>query len=136
MTAVLGARNVRVVTKSPLLGPVHAMTALQDDLAKGLNDGIVLVFPADVPMLGPDTLKALVGHRTTEPTLGHDPRGGESERPYGLMRVLGNEAGEVIGLVSEKDASRQQRAIRECTSGVFACTPAALARGLGDLFLG
>jgi bifunctional UDP-N-acetylglucosamine pyrophosphorylase / glucosamine-1-phosphate N-acetyltransferase len=82
-----------------------------------------------VPMLGADTLKALVGHRagaSSSVTL----VAASAERPYGLMRVLRNEAGDVIGLVSEKDASRQQRAIRECTSGVFACTPAALREGL------
>ena len=55
-----------------------------------------------------------------------------AERPYGLMRVLRNEAGDVMGLVCEKDASRQQRAIRECTSGVFACRPAALRDGLAS----
>jgi bifunctional UDP-N-acetylglucosamine pyrophosphorylase/glucosamine-1-phosphate N-acetyltransferase len=54
-----------------------------------------------------------------------------SERRYGLMRVLRQEGGEIVGLVSEKDASRQQRAIRECTSGVFACSPVALREALG-----
>ncbi len=53
-----------------------------------------------------------------------------SDRRYGLMRVLRSEGGEVIGLVSEREASRQQRAIRECTSGVFACSRAALREGL------
>ena len=129
VTAVLGARNVRVLTKTPLLGPVHALTALQDDLEAAERDGTVLVFPADVPMLTPDTLKALLGHRTTS-SAAVTLVAASAERPYGLMRVLRNEAGEVIGLVSEKDASRQQRAIRECTSGVFACTPDALREGL------
>jgi bifunctional UDP-N-acetylglucosamine pyrophosphorylase/glucosamine-1-phosphate N-acetyltransferase len=55
-----------------------------------------------------------------------------SERPYGLMRVLRSEAGEVIGLVGEKDASRQQRSIRECTSGVFACAAPVLRAALAS----
>jgi bifunctional UDP-N-acetylglucosamine pyrophosphorylase / glucosamine-1-phosphate N-acetyltransferase len=128
VTAVLGARRVRVLTKTPLLGPVHALTALQEDRTAG-EVGTVLVFPADVPMLGPVTLKALLAHRTTS-SAAVTLVAASAERPYGLMRVLRNEGGEVIGLVSEKEASRQQRAIRECTSGVFACTPDALREGL------
>jgi bifunctional UDP-N-acetylglucosamine pyrophosphorylase/glucosamine-1-phosphate N-acetyltransferase len=131
IAAVLGTRTVRVLTKTPVLGPVHALTAVLDDLGTGEDDGAVLVFPADVPMLEPDTLKALVAHRTTS-TAALTLVAASAERPYGLMRVLRNEAGDVMGLVGEKDASRQQRAIRECTSGVFACTPAALRDGLAS----
>ena len=118
-------RNVHVLTKEPVLGPVHALTAL----ANPDPDATVLVFPADVPLLRSDTLEALVAHRrSTSSAL--TVVAATSERPYGLMRVLRNDAGDVIGLVSEKEASRQQRAIRECTSGVFACSGRALSDGL------
>lgn len=109
-----------------MLGPVHAMTAL-DELES--EDGTLLVFPADVPLLSPATLGALVAHREQA----HSAMtlvAATSERPYGLMRVLRQDGREVIGLVSEKDASRQQRAIRECTSGVYACSSAALRDAL------
>jgi bifunctional UDP-N-acetylglucosamine pyrophosphorylase/glucosamine-1-phosphate N-acetyltransferase len=124
---LMTGRAVRVVTKSPLLGPVHAMTAL--DEADGPDDGVLLVFPADVPMLGPATLQTLVAHRA-QARSAMTVVAAVSDRPYGLMRVLRQDGGDVIGLVAEKDASRQQRAIRECTSGVFACTPAALREAL------
>jgi bifunctional UDP-N-acetylglucosamine pyrophosphorylase/glucosamine-1-phosphate N-acetyltransferase len=126
VSGIIGDRKVRVVAKEPLLGPVHALTALAESDA----DGTVIVFPADVPMLRPATLQALITHRL-ETSAALTVVAAVSERPYGLMRVLRNDAGEVIGLVSEKEASRQQRAIRECTSGVFACTAAALREGLG-----
>lgn len=124
---LIQGRNVRVVTKSPLLGPVHAMTALDQD--ESPENGILLVFPADVPMLGSATLKALVAHRA-QASSALTVVAAVADRPYGLMRVLRQDGGDVIGLVSEKDASRQQRAIRECTSGVFACTPAVLREAL------
>jgi bifunctional UDP-N-acetylglucosamine pyrophosphorylase / glucosamine-1-phosphate N-acetyltransferase len=128
VSAVIGRRDVRVLTQGPLLGPVHAMTALlhadDDD-----SEGLLLVFPADVPMLGPATLQALVTHRA-HATSAMTIVSAVSDRRYGLMRVLRQESGEVIGLVSEKDASRQQRAIRECTSGVFACSPTAFREAL------
>ena len=125
--AVIGAREVRVITKEPLLGPVHALTALElDDLDAGAH---VIVLPADVPMLRTATLEALIAHRQ-QASAALTVVAAVSTRPYGLMRVLRSESGDVIGLVSEKEASRHQRAIRECTSGVFACTAAALRDGL------
>ena len=120
-------RDVRIVTREPLLGPVHALTAVESSLTD--PDGVVVVFPADVPMLQPATLRALVDHRQTA-TSAMTVVAAVADRPYGLMRVLRSDAGEVIGLVGEKDASRQQRAIRECTSGVFACAPALLRDAL------
>jgi bifunctional UDP-N-acetylglucosamine pyrophosphorylase / glucosamine-1-phosphate N-acetyltransferase len=126
--AVIGQRDVRVVTKAPLLGPVHALTAL-GELAESRDDETILVFPADVPMLRPDTLAALMDHRAST-SASMTVVAAVADRPYGLMRVLRSESGEVVGLVSEREASRQQRAIRECTSGVFACTPGALRETL------
>ncbi len=137
-TAVLGysaefiaplvdGRGVEVITKEPLLGPVHAMTAVASP--DSTDEGTLLIFPADVPMLSAATLRALVAHRA-QATSAMTLVSAVSERPYGLMRVLRQESGEVIGLVSQKDASRQQRAIRECTSGVFACSSSALRDAL------
>ncbi len=123
----LARGSVTIVVQKPLLGPVHALAALEG--AIDAMRGTILVFPADVPMLSAGTLRALVGHRASSQAaltavVAH------AERPYGLLRVLRSDTGDVVGLISEKDASRQQRAIRECTSGVFACRPDALRDAL------
>jgi bifunctional UDP-N-acetylglucosamine pyrophosphorylase/glucosamine-1-phosphate N-acetyltransferase len=128
ITPVLRDRRVEVMTLEPVLGPVHALTAL--DLSDA-PDHTVVVLPADVPLLRRETLAALLAHRTTS-TAALTMVSAVSERPYGLMRVLRSEAGEVIGLVGEKDASRQQRSIRECTSGVFACAAPVLRAALAS----
>lgn len=123
--AALAGRPIQVIPQEPALGPVHALTALDADT----TPDTVVVFPADVPMLSTTTLRALVTHRATSPaalTL----VAATADRPYGLMRVLRSESGEVVGLVSQKELSRQQRAIRECTSGVFACHWPALREAL------
>jgi len=125
---VLNGHNAKVVVKEPPLGPIHAMTAL--DQAGWPEGGTILVFPADVPMLSAATLRALVAHRE-HANSALTMVAAVSERPYGLMRVLRHENGDIIGLVTEKDASRQHRAIRECTSGVFACAPEVLREALG-----
>jgi len=128
VAAVLRGRAVTVETRGPLLGPVHALTALEPHLAGDV--GPLLVFPADVPLLTPATLARLReahvagDHQMTMVT-------GIAARAYGLMRILRDERGEVVGVVGERDASRQQRAIRECTSGVFAIDTGALVSALG-----
>lgn len=125
--ALLRGRAVAAETRVPLLGPVHALTSLEPHLSR--IAGPILVFPADVPLLTPATLARLRdvhgagGHQMTMVT-------GIAARAYGLMRVLRDERGEVVGVVGERDASRQQRAIRECTSGVFAIDPPALSAAL------
>lgn len=126
---IIGNRPVRVITQEPLLGPIHALTAVTDE--ESLDEGTLLVLPADVPMVRPSTLRALLEHRRRS-SAALTLVVATSPRPYGLMRVLRSEAGDVIGLVAEKEASRQQRTIRECTSGVFACRAAALRDALAS----
>ncbi|BCS30808.1 bifunctional protein GlmU [Luteitalea sp. TBR-22] len=126
IASTLMARQLDVATLEPLLGPVHALTAL--DLADE-PDRSVVVLPADVPLLRRETLRALLAHRVTS-SAALTMVTAVSERPYGLMRVLRSDTGEVMGLVGEKDASRQQRSIKECTSGVFACSAQALRAAL------
>lgn len=127
VSTVMAGHPVRVITKEPLLGPVHALTAVTE--GESLDGGVLLVLPADVPMVQPATLRALLEHHS-QTSAAMTLVAATSQRPYGLMRVLRGDAGEVIGLVAEKDASRQQRSIRECTSGVFACRPSALRDAL------
>ena len=127
--SVLRGRDVVVDTRVPLLGPVHALTALEPHLSSAGESEPLLVFPADVPLLSAETLSALRERH----------RGGDAamtlvtavaSRPYGLMRILRDERDDVVGVVAERDASRQQRAIKECSSGVFAITIPALTAAL------
>jgi bifunctional UDP-N-acetylglucosamine pyrophosphorylase/glucosamine-1-phosphate N-acetyltransferase len=125
--ALLG-RDVSIETRVPLLGPVHALSAVERHVDG--DSGPVLVFPADVPLLGAETLARL---RDEHVTSGNQMTfvTAIAARAYGLMRILRDERGEVVGVVGERDASRQQRAIRECTSGVFAIEAAVLTAALG-----
>lgn len=126
--SVFRGRDVTVDTRVPLLGPVHALTAL-DQYLTSEDLGPVLVFPADVPLLSPETLRrlrdqhAVGGAAMTLVTA-------VASRPYGLMRILRDDRDEVVGVVAERDASRQQRSIKECSSGVFAIDQRSLREAL------
>lgn len=80
--------------------------------------GKVLILCGDVPLIKEETLNGMVHD--------HELQGAvvtvlttEVENPRGYGRILKNEAGHVIGIVEEKDATDGQRAIREINSGIY-----------------
>lgn len=80
--------------------------------------GKVLILCGDVPLITEQTLNGMVrqharqGAAVTVLTT-------EVENPHGYGRILKNEAGHVTGIVEEKDATGEQRAIREINSGIY-----------------
>jgi bifunctional UDP-N-acetylglucosamine pyrophosphorylase/glucosamine-1-phosphate N-acetyltransferase len=94
--------------------------------------GTVVVTYGDVPLLAPETLHALVG--------AHEASGAavtvltaDVADPTGYGRVLRDAAGDVVGIVEHKDASPEQRAVREINSGIYAFDGAVLADALGRI---
>ncbi|MBW0117087.1 bifunctional UDP-N-acetylglucosamine diphosphorylase/glucosamine-1-phosphate N-acetyltransferase GlmU [Pseudonocardia abyssalis] len=124
-------RTVHVAVQDRLVGTGHAvacgLTALPDDLT-----GPVVVSSGDVPMLETRTVHALLAeHRrggaavtvlTTEP-----------EDPSGYGRVLREPDGSVAAIVEERDATAEQRAVREINSGVYVFDAAFLRSGVPRL---
>jgi bifunctional UDP-N-acetylglucosamine pyrophosphorylase/glucosamine-1-phosphate N-acetyltransferase len=105
----------RFVRQVPQLGTGHAVQQAAPLLPE---DGTVLVLSGDVPLIGEETLRALVasgrGERLALLTV-------EVDDPSGYGRILRVPAsGEVSAIVEQKDASPAQRAIREIYSGVMA----------------
>lgn len=94
--------------------------------------GTVVVLNGDLPLLRPETIRGLVG--------AHEAAGCaatllavELADPTGLGRVLRDRDGRLAGIVEERDASPQQRAIREANAGVYAFDPARLREALDRL---
>ncbi len=102
-----------------------ALASLPADLV-----GTVLVTYGDVPLLEGRTLLALVeahagaGAAATVVTA-HVPD------PTGYGRILRDGTGAVCGIVEQKDASEEQRAITEINSGIYAFDAATLRDALG-----
>jgi bifunctional UDP-N-acetylglucosamine pyrophosphorylase/glucosamine-1-phosphate N-acetyltransferase len=87
--------------------------------AAGTTTGTVLVAAGDTPLLEGETLRAFAedhrgGGRAVSILSGVVPD------PHGYGRVVRDDAGEVIGIVEEKDASDDERAISEINSGILA----------------
>jgi bifunctional UDP-N-acetylglucosamine pyrophosphorylase / glucosamine-1-phosphate N-acetyltransferase len=112
-------------------GTGHAVKVAVDALrdAAGSTSGTVVVMAGDTPLLQGETVAALVAD--------HDRSGraitiltGEVEDPFGYGRIIRDDAGAVIAIVEEKDATPEQASIAEINSGIFAFDGDFLAEAL------
>ncbi|HEX5738641.1 MAG TPA: bifunctional UDP-N-acetylglucosamine diphosphorylase/glucosamine-1-phosphate N-acetyltransferase GlmU [Hydrogenophaga sp.] len=116
--------TLRFVRQEPQLGTGHAVQQAVPLLA---DDGVVLILNGDVPLIGQDTLEALLqacaGKHLT--LLSVDT--GADATGYG--RIVRDTDGSVRAIVEHKDADADQRRITEWYSGVMAA-PAELLKPL------
>ena len=95
-------------------------------------DGSVVVLSGDVPLITADALRELIrGHN--EQSRDMTILSAEFADPTGLGRILRDEAGKVTGIVEEKDATEQQRAITDINGGVYVFSNRALVRALRNV---
>jgi bifunctional UDP-N-acetylglucosamine pyrophosphorylase/glucosamine-1-phosphate N-acetyltransferase len=95
-------------------------------------EGPVLLVNGDAPLLTAGTLAALVdGHRTAGSVF--TVLTSEVEDPTGLGRIIRGPGGEVRAIVEERDATDEQRAVREVNAGVYVANAATLRRVLNGL---
>jgi len=111
--------------QTPQLGTGHALQQAQPHLD---DCDRVLVLYGDVPLVEPDTLRALLAR--PEPVALLTVR---LPDPTGYGRIVRDSAGTVRRIVEQKDASEAQRAIDEVNTGIMALDGARLARWLGRL---
>src|SRR6478752_77254 len=102
------------------------------DLLPSDLEGTVLVTYGDVPLLTAATLHDLIeahhasGSAVTVITA-------TLEDPHGYGRILRDEHGEVAGIVEQKDATAEQRAITEINSGLYAFDATVLRKALAEV---
>ena len=115
------------VEQKERLGTGHAVMQLADDIR---DDATVLILYGDVPLLGEATVRNLL-------SLTHDGSVGlltvDLDDPHGYGRIVRDEAGEVLRIVEEKDATAQERLIQEGNTGILALNGGRLKQWLGRL---
>ncbi|MEO7009028.1 MAG: bifunctional UDP-N-acetylglucosamine diphosphorylase/glucosamine-1-phosphate N-acetyltransferase GlmU, partial [Caldimonas sp.] len=133
--ASASAPNLVYARQMPQLGTGHAVQQALPFLADG---GTTLILNGDVPLIEPETARALVAacdaSRLALLTV-------ELDDPRGYGRVVrgdpagrdANEGGRIHRIVEDKDADASERAIREIYTGAMAAPTTALRRWLGAL---
>ncbi len=95
-------------------------------------EGPVLLVNGDAPLLRATTVAALVeAHRAAGSVL--TVLTAEVDDPTGLGRIVRGDDGGVRAIVEERDATPEQRTIREINAGVYVGDAAALRRSLAKI---
>lgn len=107
--------NMQYVVQEEQLGTGHAVIQAKDKLKD--FDGTVMILCGDTPLLREETLKELYNY--------HKQTGATTtiltsiyENPFGYGRIV-KENETVIGIVEEKEASEEIRAIKEVNAGIY-----------------
>ncbi len=109
----------RFVWQNEQLGTGHAVNMARGFLEN--QDSTLLVLSGDVPMIRAETLAALVQqHRA------HRGRGAactiltvKLDDPAGYGRIVRDELGQFESIVEQKDATDEEKSIREINSGIY-----------------
>src|SRR6266850_8298902 len=114
--AEFGNAQVKFVDQLEQRGTGDAVTAAKDALAKA--DSTILILSGDVPMVRAETL----GKLTQQHAVANTPCTMVTVRldnPTGYGRVVRDEAGRFAKIVEHKDASEDERQIREVNAGIY-----------------
>ena len=115
-----GMAGLTTVVQEPQLGTGHAVEVALTAVARDMDK--VVVVNGDVPLLTSDVLAALAD----------TPAGvaamltAEMDDPTGYGRVLRGGDERVVAIVEHRDASEDQRAVREVNAGMYAFDRAGL----------
>lgn len=121
---------VRVVEQREQLGTGHAVDQVTPHLTN--FGGQVLILSGDVPLLSLETLREMVDlHEQSEAVV--TLLSTTLPDPTGYGRVLRDGGGRVVGIVEHKDASDDQRAIREGNLGTYLASWPHLREALAAL---
>ncbi|KAA8596792.1 bifunctional UDP-N-acetylglucosamine diphosphorylase/glucosamine-1-phosphate N-acetyltransferase GlmU [Vibrio cyclitrophicus] len=126
MKAVLAEESVNWALQAEQLGTGHAVDQASAHFA---DDEKVLVLYGDVPLISPETIENL---------LDAQPNGGIAlltvvlDNPMGYGRII-RRNGPVVAIVEQKDATDEQKLIKEINTGVMVATGGDLKRWLSGL---
>jgi bifunctional UDP-N-acetylglucosamine pyrophosphorylase/glucosamine-1-phosphate N-acetyltransferase len=116
LDAHFGAGAVAFAEQAEQRGTGHAVRLAMPAL-RGF-EGVVLVLYGDVPLLRRETLQELVGTARRYSCLAIVTATPADATGYG--RVVRDSRGHVTGVVEEKDATPEERAITEVNAGIYA----------------
>ncbi|WP_194437334.1 bifunctional UDP-N-acetylglucosamine diphosphorylase/glucosamine-1-phosphate N-acetyltransferase GlmU [Vibrio fluminensis] len=126
MQAELAAEPVNWVLQAEQLGTGHAVDQASDQFE---DDEKILVLYGDVPLISSETIENLLD---AQPTGGIALLTVVLDNPMGYGRIV-RKNGPVVAIVEQKDATDEQKLIKEINTGVMVATGRDLKRWLSGL---
>lgn len=108
--------NVSCARQEEQLGTGHAVLSAKNLLTQ--KEGTVLILCGDTPLIQPETLREMVEQHHGKSAL-LSVMTTEIDDPAHYGRVITNDAGDIVQIVEEKDASEDQRRIKEINTGIY-----------------
>ncbi len=125
-------RNLVFVEQTEQLGTGHAVMVCRDELAG--HDGPVMVVAGDCPMIQVDSIRKLFdAYQPSDAPPACILGTAMKVNPQGLGRIVRNENGDFLGIVEEKDATEEQKAIKEVNMSYYIFHTPELLTALGFL---
>jgi len=125
-----GEQGVIFVEQQLQLGTGHAVLQAREVFTD--YDDRVLILCGDVPLLKRSTVEFLVEH--------HDASGAivtvmtvNLDNPGSYGRIIKNDAGEVLRIVEAKDATTEEKTIREINTGIYCADSRFLFSAVGRI---
>ncbi|MGH7797005.1 MAG: bifunctional UDP-N-acetylglucosamine diphosphorylase/glucosamine-1-phosphate N-acetyltransferase GlmU [Candidatus Binatia bacterium] len=110
------ANDVSWVVQEQQLGTGHAVLSARNVFHDFSGD--IVILSGDVPLIRASTLRAMIEHHRRQ-RAALTLLTAFLDQPEGYGRILRRARGALIGIVEEKDASDEQRKIREVNAGVY-----------------
>ncbi|MDX6712929.1 MAG: bifunctional UDP-N-acetylglucosamine pyrophosphorylase / glucosamine-phosphate N-acetyltransferase [Blastocatellia bacterium] len=119
LTAESALGSVKFVNQRSQRGTGDAVISAKDVLSRA--DSTLLILSGDVPLIQAETLEALVSRHTDDGkrTAACTMLSIELDDPTGYGRLIRNGAGDFDKIVEHKDATQEQRGIKEVNSGIY-----------------
>jgi len=112
----LGQDKAEFATQPRQLGTGDAVTAAKNAFAD--RNALVVILSGDVPLVKKETLEALIGiHREREAAC--TILAVRLENPGGYGRIVRDESDQFAKIIEQKDATDEERKIREINSGIY-----------------
>ena len=122
--------NAKCVLQSPQLGTGHAVSMALPYLKD--FDGEVVILCGDTPLITSDTIKEFVEyHKDNKSDL--TVMSAIFENPTNYGRIIRNQDGSLNSIVEEKDATPEQKAVKEINAGIYCINWAKIKPAFNEL---
>ena len=126
----LGEDGATYALQESQKGTGDAVLAAELSLTDG--DATVLILSGDVPLVKPETLRSLIEKHHADDAV-CTILTVRLENPFGYGRVVRDDAGEFVKIVEQKDASDEERQLREINSGIYCFAAGKLFEALKQI---
>ncbi len=121
--------DVQFALQQPQLGTGHAVLQAVPLLQESDTDDVTVILYGDVPLVQPDTLRALLTARANGVAILTEILPDAT----GYGRIVRDSQGNVTAIVEHKDATPEQRSIQEVNTGIMAVPTRQLKSWLAKL---